>query len=248
MKYLKKFDQHTNYETFMDSQDLIYPNVSYCVDRNEVHFNPDPLNGHKYVDLGLPSGTLWATTNIGAYSPEEYGLYFAWGETEGYPEIYKQFTWADYKFNPSGDGTTMTKYNSTDNNVQLDLEDDAAYVNWGENQCMPTKTQFQELLNTSNCTNEWVTNYNNSGINGRLFTSLNNWEELFFPAAGYYNNGSRSKVSTNCDYWSSIVGAADITKGKSFTGTNASANVGDGGQYRCYGFSIRPVIYIEPLA
>ena len=81
MKYLKKFNTHAEYE--LATLDL--PNVSYCVDNNDIHYNPyDPYNGHAYVDLGLPSGTLWATMNVGANSETDTGLYFAWGETTGY--------------------------------------------------------------------------------------------------------------------------------------------------------------------
>lgn len=98
---------------------------------------------YEYVDLGLPSGTLWAKMNAGAESETDTGLYFAWGETQGYTAeqvgVDKQFSWSDYKFNPSGDGSTFTKYNLTDNKVVLDAEDDAAAVNMGGEWHMPTK-------------------------------------------------------------------------------------------------------------
>lgn len=85
-------------------------------------------NGYDYVDMG--EAGIWATCNIGANKPEEYGLYFAWGETEGYPDTSgdKKFTWDDYKF---GTKDNLTKYNSTDNLTTLELEDDAAHVNMG---------------------------------------------------------------------------------------------------------------------
>ena len=113
---------------------------------------------YEYVDLGLPSGTLWAKMNVGANSETDPGLYFAWGETEGYTAeqvgVDKQFTWADYKFNPSGDGSTFTKYNSTDGKAVLDLEDDAARANWGGDWHIPTKEQCIELF--SGTTNGFV--------------------------------------------------------------------------------------------
>lgn len=112
---------------------------------------------YEYVDLGLPSGTLWAKMNVGAKSETDPGLYFAWGETEGHADAStKAFTWADYKFNPSGDGKTFTKYNSTDNKVVLDAEDDAASVNMGGEWHMPNEEQCVELFKETK--NGFVTN------------------------------------------------------------------------------------------
>ena len=117
----------------------------------------DPYNGHAYVDLGLPSGTKWAKMNVGASSEKEAGLYFAWGETQGYADAStKAFSWSDYKFNPSGDGSTFTKYNSTDGKTVLDLEDDAAHVNMGGDWHMPNRAQCLELLKETK--NGFVTN------------------------------------------------------------------------------------------
>ena len=107
-------------------------------------------NGHEYVDLGLPSRIKWATCNVGATTPEEYGDYFAWGETE--PK--DNYDWSTYKWcNESN--ATMTKYctdssyGTVDNKTVLELEDDAAYVNWGGNWRMPTKAELDELTNTN---------------------------------------------------------------------------------------------------
>ena len=110
MKYLKKFDNNASYEEAR--QNLILPNVSLCEQENEVHYNPyvkPYIDGHEYVDLGLPSGTKWATMNVGATKPEEYGLYFAWGDTQGYTasqvgsgEGQKAFAWTDYKWTEDG--------------------------------------------------------------------------------------------------------------------------------------------------
>ncbi len=117
---------------------------------------------HEYVDLGLPSGTLWAPCNIGAENPEEYGDYFAWGETEGYNGGKTTFEWINYKW-CNGNINAMTKYCSnsglgyegfTDDLTELELADDAAYVNWGPAWRMPSIEQFQELINSSNTTTE----------------------------------------------------------------------------------------------
>ena len=108
---------------------------------------------HAYVDLGLTSRTKWATTNIGADSPEEYGDYFSWGETQGYDGGKTTFFWDNYKHS-EGSKETLTKYcyNSdcgyngfTDKLKELEPEDDAAYVNWGSNWRMPTSAQWEDV-------------------------------------------------------------------------------------------------------
>lgn len=108
------------------------------------------------IDLGLPSGTLWADRNIGATDIYDGGKLFQWGDPTPYDipehtgtninEGQKMFRWNDYKWNPSGDGRTYTKYNETDSKITLDLEDDAAYVNMGHKWKMPTKDDINELL------------------------------------------------------------------------------------------------------
>ena len=122
-----------------------------------VHYNLNRFNGYEYVDLSLPSGTLWAKMNVGASSEKDAGLYFAWGETQGYADAStKAFSWSDYKFNPSGDDSTFTKYNSTDGKTVLDAEDDAAVVNMGGEWHMPNRAQCIELFKETK--NGFVTN------------------------------------------------------------------------------------------
>ncbi len=128
-------------------------------------------NGHEWVDLGLPSGLKWATMNVGATTPEGYGNAYAWGETE--PKTRYDFT--TYKY---GDGTTFSKYNNTDGKEVLDLEDDAARVNWGGSWRMPTAADFEELLN--NCT--WI--YNES--NGGYTVQGSNGNTIFLPKTNFY--------------------------------------------------------------
>ena len=141
---------------------------------------------HEYVDLGLPSGTLWATCNIGANSPEEYGDYFAWGETT--PK--STYDWSTYKW-CNGSSTTMTKYCTqseygyngfTDNLTELQSADDAATANWGSDWQMPSLAQIQELCSSSNTTTEWT---QVNGVNGRKITSKSNGNSIFLPAAGW---------------------------------------------------------------
>ena len=162
--------------------------------------NP-PLGYKAYVDLGLPSGTLWATRNVGASTPNDYGYYFAWGETQP-KDVYN---WGTYNW-CNGSSTKLTKYctNSSfgnngfvDNKTVLDPEDDAATVNWGPAWCMPTKEQQDELL--AECTWQWTTQ---NGVNGYLVTSKHNRASLFLPAAGTLNGTTLSNAGSRGTYWS----------------------------------------------
>ncbi len=159
-------------------------------------------NGHGYVDLGLPSGTLWATCNVGADSPEDNGDYFAWGEIWGYNDGKKNFSWRTYKY-CKGSHNTLVKYCTenyygiVDNRIELDLEDDAATVNWGSGWKMPTDNQILELRNTEYCTWSQVTK---NGRNGYKVTSKKNGASIFLPAAGYRQDSSHYKSCGS--YWS----------------------------------------------
>lgn len=137
---------------------------------------------YEYVDLGLPSGILWAKCNIGADTETDAGLYFQWGDTRGYTAdqvgVDKIFNWDNYTF---GTRDNLTKYNSTDGLTTLQLADDAAYANMGEDWRMPTKEEYQELID--NTISEWVTDYNGTGVSGRLFAGTNG-NALFLPAVG----------------------------------------------------------------
>ncbi len=162
-----------------------------------------PPDTHEYVDLGLPSGTLWATCNVGANAPEEYGDYFAWGETE--PK--EEYTWENYQW-CNGSDTTLTKYcihsdygynGFVDGKIELDPEDDAAYVNWGSPWRMPTNEQLNELI--ENCTKTGTTL---NGVNGSLFTGPNG-NTLFFPAAGCRHDSIAAEGLLG-DYWTRVLG------------------------------------------
>ncbi len=197
----------------------------------------DPeTSSHAYVDLGLTSGTLWATCNVGANSPEEYGDYFAWGETTT-KEKYSWLAEGDYKwgvFNEK-DATNygMTKYNQTDGNPILETLDDAATANWGGNWRMPTKAEQDELR--TECTWTWTTL---NGINGYEVKGTNG-NSIFLPAAGYRLNSSLGSAGSDGYYWSSSLyesypyGAYALFFG--------SVNYDWGSSSRYLGLSVRPV-------
>ena len=195
MKHIKIFSLTSEYETSKSGGTLITPNVSLINEDNSVRYLPeinDPYNGHEYVDLGL--SVKWATCNVGASSPEEYGLYFAWGETTGYTG--EQITSGERLFTQDVyDAGTATSISA-----DLTLEQDAAHVNLGGNWRMPTKTEEQELLD--NCDGLWTDDYNGTGVAGSVFTSKVNGNSVFFPAAGGCNNSSVKYVGSNGLYWS----------------------------------------------
>ena len=169
-------------------------------------------NRFDHVDLDLPSKTLWATCNVGARKPSDSGLYFQWGDTIGYSKDQvgkdKQFTWNDYKWNPSGYGRTYTKY--TNPGAKLEPEDDAANFHMGGSWHIPSPAQIQELLD--NTTNEWAIL---DGVNGRLFKSKKNlFKSIFIPAAGYARDGSVNDSGSFGFIWSSMLGDNSVSYGR----------------------------------
>ena len=183
--------------------------------------------GRSYVDLGLTSGTKWATCNVGATKPEEYGNYYAWGEVTT-KETYGRY---NYKYFKDGDNWQITKYCAisdygyngfTDSKTALDLSDDAAYVNWGGKWRMPTQAQQDELINQ--CYWVWTESYNNSNVKGyivykakvssdkgvKIYSSKTpsssyslSDAHIFMPAAGYCYGDYLSSTGAYGAYWSS---------------------------------------------
>lgn len=199
------------------------------------------IKGHEYVDLGL--SVKWATCNVGANKPEEYGDYFAWGETR----TKKDYSWKKLKYCKYKEGPiTKVKFSKyvggsesgiVDNKLILDPSDDAAHVNWGASWRMPTKEEQSELR--ERCDWKWTTQ---NGVDGFLVTSKINGKSIFLPAAGY-RDGKDLRVAGFCGcYWSS-----------SFCGNGVSYAAWDikfkfhmylvdyGGGNRNEGYSVRPV-------
>ena len=196
-------------------------------------------NGYGYVDLGL--SVKWATCNVGANNPEDYGDYFAWGETT----TKSTYSWSTYKY-CNGSSSTLTKYCNmssygnngfTDNKTQLDLSDDAARANWGGSWRMPTTAEQDELR--SNCTWTWTTQ---NGVNGYKVTSKKNGNSIFLPAAGYRSDRSLYGVGVSGYYWSSSLytGYADYPDTAYYLGF-VSDYVDWYYDDRVYGHSVRPV-------
>ena len=194
--------------------------------------------GHEYVDLGLPSGTLWATCNIGASQPEEYGDYFAWGEAK----TKETYDLSSYKL-WSGSTSTITKYCTSynygmiDNRIELVPEDDAANVNWGSSWCMPTIDQLKELYCSDYTTTKWTIL---NGVNGRLITSKKNGKTLFLPAAGFRRNGSLVDEGFHGCYWSRSLKTGNCLFAY-YWSFHSSSFIDWDDSSRYSGFSVRPV-------
>lgn len=256
--YLKKFETQAAYEAAQSG--LILPNVSYTVDNNTVHYNPStpvpPTPTHDYVEIG---GIKWATMNVGANNITDTGLYFQWGDTQGYTadqvgdgEGLKYFDWEDYKYaeldpsgsNGSGSGSgggthKMTKYNETDGKTVLEASDDAVTAAWGGSWRMPTTEEYVALGTAT--TSAWTSSYEGSGIAGLILTDKNDSSKvLFFPACGICSNGSVGYVGRLGHYWSSSLFSSDVPYAyylHSFDGYVSWQN----GSYRYNGFPVRGV-------
>ena len=222
---------------------------------DSISFDEMMAEGHRYVDLGLPSGTLWATCNVGAESPEGYGDYFAWGETE--PK--SLYNWSTYKYHDSNISTHLflTKYcrnseeGTVDGKMILEAMDDAASFNWGSEWQMPSRRQFDELFDRQYTTNEWTTL---NGVNGVKITSKENGSSIFLPAAGYREDSSFEEtpaqgIGVVLTYWSRLLSVdnseyADLLFCANMQGSNG-AYVDS--RSRSIGLTVRPVRYQEPV-
>ena len=185
----------------------------------------------EYVDLGLPSGTLWASCNVGANSPEEAGDYFAWGETQ------TKDNYGSGNYFDSTDGTTFVKYNVDGGLTELQPEDDAATANLNAGWQMPSKAQIDELMNSSNTITIWM---KQNGVDGFMVISRNNSNHIFLPAAGFCWGAGVKAVGSDGYYWTRSLSqdssnAAEIMY---FTSSGLGSIIGT----RAMGFSIRPVV------
>ena len=210
--------------------------------------NATDTNGHEWVDLGLPSGLKWATCNVGATKPEEYGNYFAWGETEPNTTYdWNTYKWATATWDATDefwDLATLTKYNTdsdygiVDNKTVLELADDAARANWGGAWRIPTDAEWTELR--ENCTWTWTSDYNGTGVKGEIVTSNINGNSIFLPAAGLRYDGGLDYYAGKGSYWSSSLGT-DYSD-RAWSVPFASGYMDRFETYRYCGRPVRPVL------
>ena len=219
---------------------LVSTDVEYTFTVSEdvafvARFKKEEINGRRYVDLGLPSGLKWATCNVGASKPEEYGGYYAWGETEKK----SNYDWSIYKWRKGSDDT-ITKYctegdcGKVDNKTVLDPEDDVAHVKWGGTWRMPTEAELDELR--EKCTWSWSTQ---NGVNGYKVTGPNG-NSIFLPAAGYRHGTEVNSRGSNGYYWSSSL-SSYYSLDAYYLYFDSGIHDWSGDDYRYGGHSVRPV-------
>lgn len=222
-------------------------------------------NSLEFVDLGLPSGTLWANCNLGTSTEIGYGDYYAWGETTPYYEVgYAQenpqshwkagktgYNWASNSL-ANGNYYKLIKYcptektgywdggGSPDNKLELESEDDAAAIALNGLGRIPTKADIEELLNSSYCTWSWQTDYNSTGVNGYLVTSISNSATIFLPAAGCRDDTNLQYSGTCGYYWSSSLYTDYPERAWYLYLDSDKHNMNNYGN-RYYGHSVRPV-------
>jgi len=230
MIWLTKHETEAAYNAVKDS--LETPQVALTLDDMKIHLQPyvDPYNGHDFVEIG---GLKWATMNVGAENITDYGMYFQWGDIQGYTASQvgstsgkKPFKWDDYKYgngSTSPGATGMTKYNATDELTTLDESDDAVRSAWGGKWRMPTKDEFVALgaaVNTA-----WTNDYQGSGIRGLVCTDKNDSSKvLFFPAGSKAWYGTLDNLGNYCYYWSKSLITNNMTNAYTFYTTSSSPN------------------------
>ena len=215
--------------------------IEYINESNQVELVSDGKErGFEYVDLGLPSGAMWATCNVGADKPEDQGLLFQFGRVDGY-----RFGDTNHKFklnkqNKQDTGDEFIPKTASGKlygkNDILDSEDDAAHVNMGGKWRMPTKDELKELFNNTTRKVETI-----NRVKGMLFTSKINNKRLFVPFAGYWYNGSFAAAGSSADMWSSQVHPSYVNSAYilyCYSSGNAGINIS---YYRSIAFSVRGV-------
>ena len=156
-------------------------------------------NGFEYVDLGLPSGTKWAKCNIGAISETDNGLYFPFGGTVGLDSPHYEGNFDSHKLKFNGD-----------KKATLHLDNDAAHIHMGGKWHIPTKEQFEELLDEKNTVSTWIYDYCIREVSGRLFRSRINNETLFIPANGFISNHQCVQNGQTCSLWTSSLDFSSV--------------------------------------
>ena len=250
-------------QTSIGQQDY---NLVEKVEKEINIFSPSSL--YKAIDLSLPSGNLWADRNIGAATPEDAGLYFQWGDIQGYTakqigngEGQKAFSWADYKFSIDGSSTNLSKYNASDSKTVLDPEDDAAHVNMGGNWRMPTFKEYKELcFNTEiylvptegeeiqgtaqeqsgSITIHWAYLAGGTLKGVKFYKKDDKQTYMFVPTAGGASDGSVYGVGESGNLWASLLHSTDVQHACYFSFFASDGRFDYGGRYN--GLSVRGIM------
>lgn len=204
-------------------------------------------NGHDFVEI---AGIKWATMNVGANKVTDTGLYFQWGDTQGYTadQIGKKedgkkpfaSNWSDYKFTSDG-GKTFSKYNSA--GMTLALEDDPVHAAWGGDWRMPTQKEISLLIDASIVTQNWTSGYNGTNVAGYEFHDSTSGRTLFLPACGAASDGSVTDINITGLYWMPLLDAPSNAKMLYISNNGTRVVYG----VRFLGFSIRGVLEDKAL-
>lgn len=220
------------YRAYAKLGGIFYGNVVSVVTSGAKPIEPNYtiINGHKFIDLGLPSGLLWACTNVGATFSSDDGIYLAWGETETKNKSY--YMYSTYKY---GDPKNASKYNSLDGKKYLDPQDDVATVLWGTGCRIPSVLDFEEIKR--NCKWTWRSNY--QGKSG-YFVSGPNGNFIFLPASGFRDADELLCYGSAGSYWTNSLASYGYSSANVFYWGSSSVNP-IGSSFRYDGHSVRPV-------
>lgn len=230
MKYLHYFESISDFEDKSENYAVSDPWVSVTEGFEGVTYSPAlDTGGYECVDLGLPSGIFWASRNIGASNPEDYGYYFAWGEVN--PK--ETYNWDTYAWGTSA--SSFSRYGQANQAVSLYASDDAAIVRMGSFWRMPTSSEAQEILNNTAVTIETL-----NGVNGARFTGQNG-NSIFIPAAGHKYNTDTEELGNYCDVWTSTRVSNNKALAHTLSANLTSEANGLGAGSRPWGIPIRGV-------
>ena len=243
MKYIKKYENGTAY----NNASLILPNISLISSDNSLHINPDTNTSpqYDYVEIG---GIKWATKNLGATKIGDYGLFFQWGNTQGY--TYQQLLNNEHNlsienhplYNSNNSDDITTKYNLTDEKTELELIDDPVHAALGGNWRIPTETEYITLFEHTK--QVWVNNYNNTLSGLLLIDSNDGSKQLYFPACGSFRASNASQNNWDSgnlyvQYWTSKL------SGICGPGFAPEINIMDVGEYKLSDEEIQPISVIS---
>lgn len=243
--HIKLFNTHSDYEAFVESENYIEPHVSMCSTEEHINYN-QPQKVWEMVDLGLPSGLLWANRNVGATSEEDYGLYFQWGDTVGYTgdDAAAHSDWPTTPFNSGNESYDEASINQAIAEGKIDATSgilkpqyDAATVHMGSQYHMPTYGDLMELREE---TNQEVVEIN--GVKGMKFINKSDASKyIFIPFAGVFYEGWFDGEDRYGDVWSSSLVVDDISRAaalRCYDNSNAYVNAGN----RYYAVCVRGVL------